>query len=43
VNKLLGLRTAVEKGGGTLVKEAEATFHDALFDSSRLSLLFCQW
>ena len=32
------LRTAVEKGNGTLDKEA--TSHDDLFDSFRLSLIF---
>lgn len=38
-NKLItALRTAVEKGDGTLVKEA--TSHDDLFDSFRLSLMF---
>ena len=38
-NKLItALRTAVEKGDGTLDKEA--TSHDNLFDSFRLSLQF---
>jgi len=38
-NKLMtALRTAVEKGEGTLDKEA--TSHDDLFDSFRLSLNF---
>ena len=38
-NKLItALRTAVEKGDGSLDKEA--TSHDDLFDSFRLSLMF---
>jgi len=38
-NKLItSLRTAVEKGEGSLDKDA--TSHDDLFDSFRLSLLF---
>ena len=38
-NKLItALRTAVENGEGTLDKEA--TSHDDLFDSFRLSLMF---
>lgn len=35
---ITALRTAVEKGEGTLDKEA--TSHDDLFDSFRLSLMF---
>jgi hypothetical protein len=35
---ITSLRTAVEKGEGTLDKEA--TSHDDLFDSFRLSLMF---
>lgn len=35
---ITALRTAVEKGDGTLDKEAAS--HDDLFDSFRLSLIF---
>ena len=39
-NKLItALRTAVENGEGSLDKEA--TSHDVLLDSYRLSLMFC--
>jgi hypothetical protein len=38
-NKLItALKTAIEKGEGTLDKEA--TSHDDLFDAFRMSLLF---
>jgi hypothetical protein len=41
-NKLItALRTAVEKGDGSLVKDT--TSHDDLFDSFRLRTMFWHW